>query len=228
MDSTPSPLYLAREGPAEYETAGGGTDGRGREAYGTRVRRPGVHHERLITGLAAVFGGLALALTAVAVVYSPAVIVLALAFGAAAYFMWYQASGRLAARVYRSVEQQAAKNAGRSDGGRTRRASRTERGGFGAGPREDWTPPGGRGSGRRQRARRNGQGKRRQRRTAPSTTEGPSRKEAFRTLGVEPGADEATIKQAYRQKVKEVHPDTEGGDEERFKQVNRAYERLTD
>jgi curved DNA-binding protein CbpA len=39
-------------------------------------------------------------------------------------------------------------------------------------------------------------------------------------------ADQSTIKSAYREKVKEVHPDTEGGDEERFKQVNRAYERL--
>jgi curved DNA-binding protein CbpA len=26
--------------------------------------------------------------------------------------------------------------------------------------------------------------------------------------------------------VKEVHPDAEGGDEEAFKRVNRAYERL--
>jgi curved DNA-binding protein CbpA len=35
------------------------------------------------------------------------------------------------------------------------------------------------------------------------------------------------VKQAYREKVKEVHPDTDGGDEEAFKKVNRAYERLT-
>jgi curved DNA-binding protein CbpA len=40
-------------------------------------------------------------------------------------------------------------------------------------------------------------------------------------------ADDSEVKQAYRQKVKDVHPDTDGGDEERFKQVNAAYERLT-
>jgi curved DNA-binding protein CbpA len=36
------------------------------------------------------------------------------------------------------------------------------------------------------------------------------------------------VRRAYRSKVKEVHPDTESGDEESFKRVNRAYERLTD
>jgi curved DNA-binding protein CbpA len=45
---------------------------------------------------------------------------------------------------------------------------------------------------------------------------------------VELDADESAIKRAYRRKVKEVHPDTDGGDEEQFKRVTRAYERLTD
>jgi curved DNA-binding protein CbpA len=53
------------------------------------------------------------------------------------------------------------------------------------------------------------------------------RKEAFRTLGLSVDADEDAVKRAYREKVKEVHPDTDGGDEEAFKKVNRAYERLT-
>ena len=52
--------------------------------------------------------------------------------------------------------------------------------------------------------------------------------EAYRTLGIDPGADEATVKQAYREKVKEVHPDTGDGDEETFLAVKDAYERLTD
>jgi hypothetical protein len=186
-----------------------------------------VHHDRLITGLAVTFAVMAVALAVVAVVYSPAVIVLALTFGVAAYFMWYQASRPLAARVYRSVARQAAKNPGRSDGGRRNPNDRGGRGGFGAGPREEWTPPGGRGRQRRGRARQGGR-QRQQRRTAPSTTDRPSREEACRTLGVSPDADEATIKRAYRQKVKEVHPDTADGNEEAFKQVTRAYERLTD
>jgi hypothetical protein len=57
---------------------------------------------------------------------------------------------------------------------------------------------------------------------------GPSREQAYRTLGLSPGASDDAVRQAYRQKVKEVHPDTESGDEESFKRVNRAYERLTD
>jgi curved DNA-binding protein CbpA len=34
------------------------------------------------------------------------------------------------------------------------------------------------------------------------------------------------VRAAYRERVKEVHPDTEGGDEEAFKRVTRAYETL--
>ncbi|MFB6176346.1 MAG: J domain-containing protein [Halobaculum sp.] len=49
--------------------------------------------------------------------------------------------------------------------------------------------------------------------------------EAYDTLGVERGASQESIKSAYREKVKEVHPDS-GGDEETFKRVNRAYETL--
>lgn len=57
--------------------------------------------------------------------------------------------------------------------------------------------------------------------------DGPSRAEAYRRLGLEPGADDATVKRAYREQVKEVHPDTADGDQEEFKRVTRAYERLT-
>lgn len=184
-----------------------------------------VHHDRLITGVAAALAGSAVLLTMVGIVYNPAIIAVALAFGAAAYFMWYQASGRLASRVYRSVEQQAARN----NGEQHRRTADTGRGGFGAGPREDWTPPR---DDQRRRARAGARGSARQRgnqqqqRRAPSTTDRPTREEAFRTLGLSPGADEATVKQAYRNRVKDVHPDN-GGSESEFKRVKRAYERLT-
>jgi DnaJ-domain-containing protein 1 len=189
-----------------------------------------VHHERLISGVAAALGLSAAAVTVLAFVFEVyALIILSLMLGAAAGFMWYQASGRLAAKIYRSVEQQGRQNSG---GRRRRTRTRTrETGGFGAGPREDWTPPGGRG-GNGQRARTNGGpggrgGARQQRRTAPSTSPTMGRKEAFRTLGLSVDADEDAVKRAYREKVKEVHPDTDGGDEEAFKKVNRAYERLT-
>ncbi len=190
-----------------------------------------VQHDRLITGIATALAGCAVLLALLGVIYNPAIIFVALALGAAAYFMWFQASGRLARRVYRSVERQARTDTdGSGSGRRTRQRRSRERGGFGAGPREDWTPPGGRG-GRRSRARGDpfgGQGQRqRQRRRAPSTTDGPSEAEAYAVLDVDPGADDDAVKQAYRQKVKEVHPDTDGGDEDEFKRVNRAYERLS-
>jgi curved DNA-binding protein CbpA len=47
-------------------------------------------------------------------------------------------------------------------------------------------------------------------------------------LGVSVDADEGTVKRAYRNRIKDVHPDAEGGDEEAFKRVQRAYEVLTD
>ncbi|MFB6220445.1 MAG: J domain-containing protein [Halolamina sp.] len=45
---------------------------------------------------------------------------------------------------------------------------------------------------------------------------------AFATLGVRRDADSETVQQAYREQVKEVHPD-QSGDEEAFKQLREAY-----
>jgi ferredoxin len=44
-------------------------------------------------------------------------------------------------------------------------------------------------------------------------------------LGVDPDADEAEIVDAYRERVKEVHPD-QGGSTEAFRAVKDAYERI--
>ncbi|KTG09231.1 molecular chaperone DnaJ [Haloprofundus marisrubri] len=169
----------------------------------------------LIMGLAAVFAGITVLLAVLGLSYQPFLLVLALPFGATTYFMWYQASGRL------------------TDQARTRRVRR-EPSGFGAGARREnvrqnrrrarrgaGAGPGGRaGAG----ARTNGGA----RTGAPRTTPGPSRAEAYRALDLEPGASTAEVKRAYRSKVKEVHPDTETGDEESFKRVNRAYESLNE
>lgn len=57
---------------------------------------------------------------------------------------------------------------------------------------------------------------------------GLSETEAYRVLGLDPGADADAVRSAYRQKVKEVHPDTASGDEEAFKRVNEAYRRLSE
>ncbi len=55
-------------------------------------------------------------------------------------------------------------------------------------------------------------------------------KDYYAILGVEPGAGEAEIKTAYRRLARKYHPDVskEAGAEERFKEVNEAYEALRD
>lgn len=71
-------------------------------------------------------------------------------------------------------------------------------------------------------------GRRRANRTRPPRQPaGPTREEAYRTLNLDPGAGENAIRHAYRERVKATHPDR-GGDEEQFKEVASAYERLTD
>lgn len=53
-------------------------------------------------------------------------------------------------------------------------------------------------------------------------------KDYYATLGVEPSADDKTIKTAYRRLARQYHPDVnkEAGAEDRFKEVAEAYEVL--
>ena len=156
--------------------------------------------DRIVQGLTAAFGGMSLVLGLVAIAVNPAVLLLAAVFAVVTAILYYQASGRLARRVYRRVERQAA-----VDGG-----ARAGRAGFGAGPRSEWRGP--------RRGPQAGRGRRR--------AERPERS-AYATLGLEPGADQAAIREAYRDRIKEVHPDTEGGDEAAFREVREAYETLS-
>ena len=56
-------------------------------------------------------------------------------------------------------------------------------------------------------------------------------KDYYKILGVEKGADEQTIKTAYRKLARKLHPDVNQHDknaEEKFKDVNEAYDVLSD
>ena len=57
------------------------------------------------------------------------------------------------------------------------------------------------------------------------------KRDYYEVLGVDKGADEATLKKAYRTLAKKYHPDMNPGDAEAercFKEVNEAYEVLSD
>lgn len=92
---------------------------------------------------------------------------------------------------------------------RSRTRRRAERGGAGGiGPGSDRDPAAGQGP---------GDGR---------ASDEPTAAEAYRTLGLEPGADADAVRAAYRDRVRETHPD-QGGDEDVFREVTAAYERLT-
>lgn len=181
-----------------------------------------MHRERIVKGLAVVFGAMTVALVVVGIAANIGVLAVAVLFAIMTYVFWAHASGRLMGRVYRSVEDRA-----RSGNGRREREGRA-RGGFGAGPRKEWRAPrDGRTvteEARRQaRARQGGD----QRGQPVGESDGPTVREACEILGVDPGSDESAVRRAYRERIKEVHPDADG-DEEAFKRVQRAYDRLTD
>jgi DnaJ-domain-containing protein 1 len=167
-----------------------------------------VNRARFLLGLASVLAGTTVLLGVLGVVYNPFILVLAVPFGVGTYMIWADATGRIEARA----------RARRSRRERTRRSreppGRASRRRAGRGPRR--------------RATGANSTRARERRYAPTVDDGPTTEEARRVLGVGPDAEEAEIKRAYRERAKEVHPDQAGGDEEAFKRVTEAYERLVD
>lgn len=55
-----------------------------------------------------------------------------------------------------------------------------------------------------------------------------AKRDYYEVLGVSKDASPDEIKKAFRRKAVELHPDKEGGDEDKFKEVNEAYEVLKD
>ncbi len=53
-------------------------------------------------------------------------------------------------------------------------------------------------------------------------------KDYYKVLGVKKDSDDKEIKDAYKKLAKKYHPDTEGGSEEKFKEINEAHEVLQD
>jgi len=52
-------------------------------------------------------------------------------------------------------------------------------------------------------------------------------KDYYKILGVDKGANEEEIKKAYRRLAHQYHPDKAGGDEGKFKEINEAYQVLS-
>lgn len=53
-------------------------------------------------------------------------------------------------------------------------------------------------------------------------------KDYYKTLGVEKGASKDEIKKAFHKLAHKYHPDKQGGDEAKFKEINEAYQILSD
>ena len=55
-----------------------------------------------------------------------------------------------------------------------------------------------------------------------------ARKDYYRSLGVSKNASEKELKMAYYKLAQKYHPDKEGGNEAKFKEISTAYEVLSD
>ncbi|ELZ94013.1 chaperone protein dnaJ [Haloferax mucosum ATCC BAA-1512] len=182
--------------------------------------------DRLVMGLAAVFAGITMLLVVLAFASQQLLLLfVAVPFGATTYFMYSDVSGRFEARFRRRGVR--ANSGGFGFQSARRGARQDETGGFGAGPRGG--PREGPGAGRFGRDGRGGRrtGGRTNRTRVRPPRRGMSRQKALRTLGLDDDASAEEVKEAYRARVKETHPDAKSGDEETFKRVNRAYERLS-
>ena len=167
-----------------------------------------------MVGLAAVFAGCTVTMTVLALAESLFLLIAAIPFGIATYLLWYQASGRMRermrARAARGPRDARGDATTGTQGGRSRFAEEARRA---------------RGEGRA-RGENGARADGRTREPGPAD-DGMRPREAYDTLGLDPDASQDAIRSAYRERVKETHPDS-GGDEETFKRVTEAYETLSE
>lgn len=178
--------------------------------------------------VASVLGGLAVLVALVAVAFQPFLLLVSLPLAAAAYLLWQGAVGNLGRAPWRRRRVDPRQQRRRREPNQRRSDAQASASDAAWGEAGDESRNGGgpRGAGSRRRGGQTGgnDGYWRGPTTEPS---GLDRETAYRTLGLSPGADEETVRQAYRDRVKEVHPDAADGDEAEFKRVNRAYETLS-
>ena len=178
----------------------------------------------IVVGMAATFIGLTALLLVAGIVVSPVLLAVAVPFGVVSYFLWYHASGRLRDRVRREAAR-----AGPGSRARARqraRAAEHRRSAYrSAGATDGGFGREGAAGARGARSAAAGAGDPRDR--APPTNE-MSEREAYETLGLDPTADSATVRSTYRERAKRLHPDGADGDEDAFKELNKAYELLSD
>ena len=179
----------------------------------------------IIVGMAATFAGLTALLVVAGVVVNPILLAVAVPIGAAAYLLWYHASGRLQAQIRREADR-----LGPTERERARQRARAAENRRDAYQTAGAAGPGGRGAtaGGRTGSRWAGTAGTGDPRDRAPRANGMSEREAYATLDLDPTADADAVRAAYRDRAKRLHPDAETGDEEAFKRLNRAYDRLSD
>ncbi len=166
--------------------------------------------------LAGVLAGLAAMLFVASIAVQPFLVVAAIPFAAGAYLVWQASIGEYGARGVNEADARRAR--ARRARAANERAASDGHGATTAGER--------RRSRNYERARAAGRRRASGRQRTREEPDSLARREAARVLGVDADAEPAAVRSAYRERVKEVHPDTEGGDAEAFQKVNDAYERL--